>query len=492
MRRLLIKRNLFLFVFILFISLSVASLLFIGEIDQDFFSFYYIGRGLNQGLNMYRDFPENKGPIFYIFMAFLYRLFRSNYSIAVFFANGFIDAISIFFLCKLLEKKQLFRLPTKRLKDFLTLKKLKDFLTLFFLILYYKSFSIGMYLGGFYSETLAFCFLLICLYQQENKADFWSGFFFALACLCRPTVVFFFLYILIRYLFSEKPQKKMVFLASAISAGLVVMTYLFIKGDLYYFFKNQILLSLIYPRTVKDKYFSTILYTSILELRIFLSLIFVTFVGGGYLLNQKNKKKEKTIFISLLISSLASTFVGGVFYFHHFVQFTFLVIFCWFILVKFWSKSPLRNFFSFTIVIYLVVGCLCYFFSDYKWDLASRIFLDRYLNGPDSKKYLFVFPHYSKFYFDYNKEAPDRYFQFFYLSSVYNQAADTDREIHSKADRERIKNTVFLFISRHEVEQSLKEEYLGYFKEKFGLNKIDSYQKNSLRLEIYYADPPGN
>lgn len=72
---------------ILCLSLPFSLLLFNGKIDPDFFSYYYIGRGMNLGMDMFKDFADNKGPIQYLFYALLYKIFNNNYRLALFFGQ---------------------------------------------------------------------------------------------------------------------------------------------------------------------------------------------------------------------------------------------------------------------------------------------------------------------------------------------------------------------------------------------------------------------
>jgi len=480
MRKVIKKQGLVLFTFILILSLLISSLLFVCQIDPDFFDYYYVGRGISRGQDMFRDFANNKGPIFYFFMAGLYKLFGRNYYLAVFFANGFVDAVALFFLCRLLEKWRLFTFSTKE-KD--------SYFKLLFIVAYYKSFSLGIGMGGFYTETLAFCLIIISLFFQEKDHDLGAGISFALACLCRPTVVFFFLFLLVKYFLKKQPKRLIIFVLSGLSVGLITLAYFFMKGTLVYLINNFILYNFHYAAAVSKVHLYSIIYISTAETRILLSLVIFTVFLINLLLKIDFRNKDTLVFFVLVICSLLSTFTGGVFYYHHFLQCALAFLVCWFLLFKKDLRPLFFQQFNLMLIVCLLVNYLYSYRSEFRLSKEAEIFLEKYLGESQPRKYLFAFFYWPKYYFQFDREAPDRYYQSFSLMDEYNGNASFDRSWHLKADKNKIKNTTFLFVSISDFEQSLNAEYLKYFQKDFGLKKIDSFSEGVLEMKIYYADP---
>src|SRR3989344_3272691 len=89
------EKHLFL---VIIITSFLVSLSFLwGNIDPDFFSFYYIGRGVAQGKDMYVDFADNKGPVLYFFFSVLYLFFKNNYKLALIVTSTILDTFFSFF-----------------------------------------------------------------------------------------------------------------------------------------------------------------------------------------------------------------------------------------------------------------------------------------------------------------------------------------------------------------------------------------------------------
>ena len=86
------------------ISLAGSFYLLKGNIDQDFFSMYYVGRGVAAGQNVFRDFSDNKGPLVYWFFAGLFKIFGYNYTTSVFWGLVVLDAIGIFLWLEVVSK----------------------------------------------------------------------------------------------------------------------------------------------------------------------------------------------------------------------------------------------------------------------------------------------------------------------------------------------------------------------------------------------------
>lgn len=477
--RLIKKRNdRSLLAFILVINIFISLLFLRGRIDQDFFSFYYIGRGVSQGLDMYRDFAHNKGPVLYLFFGFLNYIFKSNYRLAIVLSSSLLDTISVYFLFKLFGSWFNFRLtdnPYKRLA------------IVGLVVLYLKSFSIGSFMGGVYSETLAFALLVPSLYLAEKKT-FSSGILFALSVLSRPTFLFFLLVYVVR-LYIKKRNLHQIFkfaLGFLLPISLFVLIYA-VNGNLNYVLSNVYSFNFNYAQTVGGLYWPHLIRTTSIGLRMLFSLL-ITFLFVFYYIFFGRVPKERKLFVfTLLIASLGATFVGGLFYFHHFIQYS-LVLFTTIILV---IKS--KGLFKSPFAIYIVTGPLVaalilnYFFFVFTKpvDAGFQSFIKEKHITNSNKEYLMIIPFYPKLYIDFNKSSPDRYYSVFYLSDYYNKDRDFDRNLHETINKEKLRNTLFLFVKTKPGDEWLIKEYKMNFVEIFKLKYVDSYSDETLEAEIY-------
>jgi hypothetical protein len=87
----------------LFISFIFSLFLINREINRDYFTFYYVGKGVAHGMDMYGDFADNKGPITYLVFTIIYFLFSDNYLLGLVLSSTFIDAMAVYFFILFLE-----------------------------------------------------------------------------------------------------------------------------------------------------------------------------------------------------------------------------------------------------------------------------------------------------------------------------------------------------------------------------------------------------
>lgn len=335
--------NKVLFLIVTFLSFAIAGLLLIGSIDPDFFSYYYVGRGIIDEQDMFRDFANNKGPVLYLFFALLYFLFGNNYSLALFVGNGMLDAISIYYLFRLLSTY--YGLQIKKLT-------ISNVILILFSVLLYKSFSITYFMGGVYAEQLGMMFLILSLWKYEQKNHFISGLFFALSILTRASFLFFIIIFPILSLVRRHKYSSLVFFGKGIAICIVPTALFFIiTGSMYDFIYNNIIFNLHYAGATSDKRLFSLLNVSLLETRIILVFLYVTFfvLIGTFFSREKNKS---LLIATIYISSILVTNPGGIFYSHHFLQFMIIT----FIIFALFQKMVLKAFPILVIVMVFVVG----------------------------------------------------------------------------------------------------------------------------------------
>lgn len=103
-----------------------------------------------------------------------------------------------------------------------------------------------------------------------------------------------------------------------------------------------------------------------------------------------------------------------------------------------------------------------------------------------SAEYLMVPANYPKFYFIFNKKAPDRYFQSFFLLDFFNKKSiEEDVKRHKSLDKDKLKNTLFMMVEFSEHDRQMNADYLRKFGRVFMLTKQKKYQYESGKIELY-------
>ena len=458
--------NKILFFIILFLSFVVAGFLLIGNIDPDFFSYYYIGRGINDGKDMFRDFADNKGPVLYLFFALLYFLFGNNYNLALIAGNGALDAISIYFLFRLLMDSYGFQIKKINISN-VTL--------IIFFVLLYKSFSISSFMGGVYSEQLGMVFLTLSLWKYEQKNHALSGLLFTLSILTRSSFLFFIIIFPIISLIKKYKSSSLIAFGKGIVICIVPIALFFIiTGSIGDFIYNAFVFNIQYASATSDKRLFSLFNASLVETRIILIFLYVTlFVFIGIFFSKD--KKKSLLLATIYISSLLVTSPGGIFYSHHFLQFM-LVTFITFALFQKWV---LKMYPLLVIVMVFVVGNYVIYVAIPRQSFTPSI--------PEVSKaeYLMVVPYYPRFYFTFEKQAPDRYYQPFFISDFYNKNSAEDLKRHKALDKDKLKNTLFMMVESSEADKQMTAEYLQKFGSTFQLTKQKAYQYENGKIELY-------
>lgn len=458
--------NKILFLIILVLSFAVAGFLLIGNIDPDFFSYYYVGRGIINGQDMFRDFANNKGPVLYYFFALLYFLFGNKYNLALLAGNGVLDAVSIYYLFRLLIHS--YGLQIKKLT-------ISNAVLILFSVLLYKSFSINSFTGGVYSEQLGMMFLILSLWKYEQKNHFISGLLFALSVLTRSSFLFFIIIFPIISLIRKNKRSSLIAFGKGIAICIVPIALLFIiTGSMHDLIYNNIIFNLQYANATSDKRLFSLINVSFLETRIILIFLYVTFfvfIGTFF-----SKDRNKSLLIATMyISSVLATNPGGIFYPHHFLQFMIIT----FIAFALFRKKVLNTFPIFVIVMLFVVGSYVIYAAIPKQSFMPSI--------PEASQaeYLMVVPYYPKFYFTLEKEAPDRYYQPFFLLDFFNKNSTEDIKRHKALNKNKLKNTLFMMVNFSETDKQMTAEYLQKFGRAFQLNKQNVYEYENGKIELY-------
>lgn len=462
--------NKFLFLLILFISLTIAFVFLVGIIDQDFFSFYYVGRGVAHGGNMYRDFADNKGPALYILFALLETIFKNHYKLAIIFTSGFLDTFTVFFFFKILE----------HLYKFTFKKSFIYFFIIFSAVLFYKSFSIGSFMGGVYSETLGAVFLSSALFASLKDKKMLSGILLTLAIFTRLSFIFFLPVFIALILI----QKQKIFKSISFSLGFIVTSILItlpflLDGTIHELIYNMITFNKNYGQATRPSQLYSLIFTSISETRIIFTFIYISIFV--LLIMFLSKKKIKYIILVIYLCSMLASNPGGIFYFHHFTQFMLISFIVAAYLIKYFPK----RIYLFAIYSVVFLTLLSYGIYVYAGILSNQNARFPFIKELAQKKYLQVIPYYSEYYFTFNKFSPDRYYQSFFLLNFYNTNSAYDINRHRLLDKTKLRQTLFLAIVNSETDKNFKDEYLQKFGAQFHLIRKNTYKNGKSIIEVY-------
>lgn len=469
--------NKFLFLTLLLGSFLISNLFWFGPIDQDYFSYYYVGQGTYEGYKTYGDFADNKGPVLYAFFAILALVFNQNYDWALITGSTFLDAFSVFIIFKILERD--FKLKWFRYK-------ILNLLTIIFCLALYKSFGMGYSMGGLYSENLGMLLLVLGYWVLGSKRYISSGIFFSLSILTRLSFLAFAPLFLVEFIFNKKDRKKLFhFILGGLIPLAISFIYFFSKNDFAGFFStnfNQNTGYLSFGKTLP----MSILFTSIIETRIF--LIFIICIAVLILTALSKKElKEKAILVSLFIGSTVSAFAGGVadiFYYHHFFQFNFMALVTISLIISLKTK---RDFFIplLSILAFFILVNYYFFIISGRQNPQTLLIPHPKINEVSEKKYLMVVPHYPMYYFIYNKKSPDRYFQYFLLSDYFYKDTSKNINKHLEIKNKNLSDTAFLFVEKNVLDKNSVQEYKNNFGKEFNLKKVNTYHDLGATIEIY-------
>lgn len=414
---------------------------------------------------MFRDFANNKGPVLYSFFALLYFLFGNNYNLALLVGNGILDAISIYYLFRLLN---IYGLQIKRLT-------ISNAVLILFSVLLYKSFSISYFMGGVYAEQLGIMFLVLSLWKYEQKNHFISGLFFALSILTRPSFLFF---IIIFPIISRIRKYK---ISSLVSFGkgvaiciIPIVLFFIITGSMSDFIYNNIIFNLNYANATSNMRLFSLINVSFLETRIILVFLYVTFFVFISTFFSKDKNKS-LLMATIYISSILATNPGGIFYSHHFLQFMVIT----FVAFALFQKRILNTLPILALVMLFIVGNYVIYSAIPRQSSAFSI------PEVSQAEYIMVISYHPKFYFIFEKQAPDRYYQPFFLLDFYNKNPAEDVKRHKALNKDKLKKTLFMMVEFSETDKQMTADYLQKFGRAFQLTKQKVYKYENGKIELY-------
>lgn len=471
------KNEILIFILILVLSGTISTLFFYGNIDPDFFSFYYIGRGMLKGLSLYQDLADNKGPVLYFFFAMLNFIFGNNYRAALFFASTLLDTITIYYSVRLVYKWINKKIQPR--------KFLLIFLILFFTV-FYKSFEIDIYqesYGGIYAETLAMSFLVLSLFSLECKKTYVSGLFFALSVLSRQSVVFFIFLFIVRGFFKYKKLKIVLemFVGTVIGLTLVIGVYVLLGGSLSSMYSTVIAFNLNYAKAIKHEYFHSLIFILESETRILWGIV-VSIILSFYAIFRRKDKAVSIFVFTLFVVSFLSTFYSGMIHPHYLAQLCLL-----FIVVLFCTFHDKR---WITLAIVIVLSYSLFFSyrnymtatKDEKSGINSHVLNTIKIKN---KEYLRIITYYPRYYLDSEKLSPDRYFTPYFLSERFNDRSSEERESHLLNMTDKAKNTLFVSVVKNEFDEKTSQEYLNFFGNSLSLKEVDVYHEGDNYVKIY-------
>lgn len=462
-------------------SLLISTLFYFGKVDQDYFSYYYVGRKVLSGSDMFVDVLDNKGPFLYLLFAFLNLVFKDNYMEALVVSSAIVDFLVVVFGMKL---TQIWICTNK--EDFIK----HNWIVLFFLLLIFKSFSIGVSMGGLYSEAIALLLVIFSLFLFEKNRNFMSGVLFALAVLTRQTVLFFGLMFVGELFFSSKREVLKKLIPTSTGFLVVILSLLIVLarlGNLSAFYQNYIILNLRYASTVADIRNIGIIAVLFYETRLLFILLFIVFVAIHRIIYKGVKDRLTIILLLLLLSSTLSTFVGGLTYFHHFSQLG--LLFFYVLLFRGRSKGVEVT----RYVLILMVG----FFTLLSYLLfvtpsgAQAEKIEGFVLNQTSKlnpRYIQAIPYYPKFYIITGKDSPNRYYNSGFLSEYRNRGGKYQEISNYKmTDKARIADTMFVFVWGNGEELLRTKEFKKDLGDFVRLQFVDSLSLDGVGVEIYIS-----
>jgi len=465
---------------ILITSAVMSGMLWLGRIDQDFFSYYYIGQGILKGKDMYKDFFENKGPVAYGFFAGLAAVFGREYGWAVVAASSLLDATTVFFGWLVIKEW------TKGIDDREDNKWW--WVEAIAATAIYKSVSIGNFMGGVYTETIAMGGLMVSFWLLEKRRYKWSGVLFALAVLTRQTILFFVVAIAVR-MWQKKTRKDefLGWLGGLVVTGGVIVGWIWKAGSLGYMIENMITTSLAYSEASKHLVLINLVYRFAYETRLLFFMLLIT-VSAAVTVMKKQPSSKKIGFLALVASSVLATFVGGIFYFHHFVQMMPVLGMSYILRPKNKVLQMLFGWIGVFAVMWVGVGFLIYVFdSDSEIDnLQSAAPV---IEEMRNKKYMVSVPFFPRLYIDYGLPAPDAYF---FPGWILKELDLPNREIHLQRhlglEEEKLRETLFLMVYRSEREKVEVDSYIKDVGSRFRIVKRNDYVFGDAKIEVWESE----
>jgi len=452
---------------ILAISLGISALMWQVQVDQDFFSQLYVGRGVWEGGSIYKDFTDNKGPWLYWMFALLYGVFGDNYALALVVSRGLIIGLTVWGLA-----------------EWVCIRKGTKAVWLITILLGGLLFSLNI--NGVYAESLSLVLLVWGINMIFWEKYEWAGILAVGAMFSRQTFVFFIPYLIFALNQGEEKERWLRFARGAGLVILMTMGFLVIKGEIGAWFLNTIYFNINYARAVQELRWNSI-KSGLRDLgwnRVLYGWL-IAIIGVVWEWIKKGRRSRELLV--LLVCSIGATYSGGIFYPHHFTQF--LIIIAGGLGVIF---GEIRNIYLSGVAAVLILSSVSEIFRAYWVDGKKGWFnsLNYQPAGVESikqKRYLMVISYHPKFYFDYAKRSPDRYFQPFFLSRDFNVSAHKEVANHKVSMKSKLEETAFVLVRDKEVNKRLAEEYFDNFGKEFDLVKVDSRELPGGELEVYWA-----
>ncbi len=460
------------FIIAVFIFSFLISLLLLRGPIEDFFAYYYIGRSIVFGQDMFADVAHNKGPVTYLFFAALYWLFGLRYDAALVFSSTMLDAAFCIGLIVLFTEWIGYTVPKQ---------KIRQWVLALCCVAYVKSFSIGSIMGSVYTEQLAMTFIVSSLVLVEKKRVLLAGTLFALAVLTRQSVIWYGFVFFVR-LCMAKQEKRAIqkFLFGCMLPAVIFVFYLWWRGVFSYAWENLVV-SVMEYRQADTKNIVTALYV---QTRIFFSILFTGIVFLGY--RRKVYADKMSLLVLSLLAASVLTVSRVMIWGHQFLQWIplFLLSFFWMQSRRLWNR-----------VLQLLSVCIAVFvFASYGiYVLAgAQLAGSPYYTLPmmpeiSEKKYLLLLTPYEKAYIDFQKESPDRYFVPYLWFNRWYFGDWTDLAIsrHKRLSPDRVRDTAFVVLSSISGTGKGYEWYFDEFGNQFKLSQKTTYRIGDMRMEIY-------
>lgn len=447
-----------------------------GEVDPDFFSQYYVGRGMVAGKLMYGNFTDNKGPVLYLFFAGLDLVFGDNYGLALGAGSFVLNSLLIWGVVSLVDEV----VERKRIK-------LVSEVAFLGVMILYLLWSFAW--GGIFAEGVGMTFLVWAAIYSKRKRNLVSGMLFAGAVLSRQTLGLFLPYLVYLSYYNGGEIKKNLgrFILGAGLVGMVALGGLAVTHDLGNFVHNSISVALNYVATTNRLRWPYVIYR-LYDSGFYRPILGVVLIEIACTWEFLKRKKRRGEIMILLVCSAAATFSGGVMYTHHFLQLALIFGVAFGILVFEFKYKYVRAGVMLVMAIAVIDWQVKYFLQLDRGNFLTLDYKPAGVPQIEQKKYLMVVSYHPKLYFDYDKQSPDKYFMPFFISTFFNSKAESEQMLHAENMRSKLGETAFVFIKSDTFNSKMADDYLDVFEKRFSLVKVGEQQLPGATMEIYWSE----